>query len=163
MTDHTCISRLSTTVYHFLINIPKDGGNLHTAGYFWFVEFRDLHEGSQYSRYILLACLTHRTVSSNFFKGRRSLAQCFFFPRPFSQNTRDLFLPLLSDPEWWAETTFQLRQLHKVDDGFNERMFQRQMAVMKGQGWNIVQSLRHMVRNFVMLYPAKTDALWFIG
>ncbi|KAG8946902.1 phosphatidyl inositol kinase [Tulasnella sp. 424] len=64
--------------------------------------------------------------------------------RPFSQNTRDLFLPLLSDPEWWAETTFQLRQLHKVDDGFNERMFQRQMAVMKGQGWNIVQSLRHM-------------------
>ncbi|KAG8930968.1 phosphatidyl inositol kinase, partial [Tulasnella sp. 408] len=64
--------------------------------------------------------------------------------QPFSQNTRDVFLPLLSDPEWWAETTFQLRQLHKVDDGFNERMFQRQMAVMKGQGWNIVQSLKHM-------------------
>ncbi|KAG9015617.1 phosphatidyl inositol kinase [Tulasnella sp. 427] len=59
--------------------------------------------------------------------------------RPFSQSTRDVFLPLLSDPEWWSETTFQLRQLHKVDDGFNERMFQRQMAVMKGQGWNIVQ------------------------
>ncbi|KIO28478.1 hypothetical protein M407DRAFT_22368 [Tulasnella calospora MUT 4182] len=64
--------------------------------------------------------------------------------QPFSQNTRDVFLPLLSDPEWWTETTFQLRQLHKVDDGFNERMFQRQMAVMKGQGWNIVQSLKHM-------------------
>ncbi|KAG9049281.1 phosphatidyl inositol kinase [Tulasnella sp. UAMH 9824] len=64
--------------------------------------------------------------------------------QPFSQNTRDIFLPLLSDPEWWTETTFQLRQLHKVDDGFNERMFQRQMAVMKGQGWNIVQSLKHM-------------------
>ncbi|KAG8920936.1 phosphatidyl inositol kinase [Tulasnella sp. 417] len=64
--------------------------------------------------------------------------------QPFSQNTRDVFLPLLSDPEWWAETTFQLRKLHKVDDGFNERMFQRQMAVMKGQGWNIVQSLKHM-------------------
>ncbi|KAG9002919.1 phosphatidyl inositol kinase [Tulasnella sp. JGI-2019a] len=62
--------------------------------------------------------------------------------RPFSQKTRDHFLPLLSDPAWWSETTYQLRKLHKIDDGFNDRMFQRQMAVMKGQGWNIVQCLR---------------------
>ncbi|KAG8907962.1 phosphatidyl inositol kinase [Tulasnella sp. 403] len=64
--------------------------------------------------------------------------------RPFSKRTRDHFLPLLSDPVWWAETTYQLRQLHKVDDGYSERMFRRQLAVMKGQGWNIVQCLKHL-------------------
>ncbi|KAG8883072.1 phosphatidyl inositol kinase [Tulasnella sp. 332] len=62
--------------------------------------------------------------------------------RPFSQKIRDHFLPLLSDPAWWSETTYRLRKLHKIDDGFNDRMFQRQMAVMKGQGWNIVQCLK---------------------
>ncbi|KDQ15258.1 hypothetical protein BOTBODRAFT_31921 [Botryobasidium botryosum FD-172 SS1] len=63
--------------------------------------------------------------------------------RPFSENTRKHFLPLLSDPEWWAETTFQLRKLMSVDPDFHPKMFARQMAVMKGQGWNIVQSLKH--------------------
>ncbi|KAG8926810.1 phosphatidyl inositol kinase [Tulasnella sp. 418] len=63
--------------------------------------------------------------------------------KPFSENTRNHFLPLLSDPAWWTETTYQLRKLHEVDPDFNVRMFQRQMAVMKGQAWNIVQSLKH--------------------
>ncbi|QRW08026.1 phosphatidylinositol 3- and 4-kinase [Ceratobasidium sp. AG-Ba] len=62
--------------------------------------------------------------------------------RPFSENTRNHFLPLLSSPEWWAETIFQLRKLFSLDPDFNERMFDRQMAVLKGQGWNIVQSLK---------------------
>ncbi|KAJ1304736.1 hypothetical protein OPQ81_005874 [Rhizoctonia solani] len=62
--------------------------------------------------------------------------------RPFSEKTRNHFLPLLSSPEWWAETTFQLRKLFALDPDFNERMFDRQMAVLKGQGWNIVQSLK---------------------
>ncbi|KAH7339768.1 phosphatidylinositol 3 and 4-kinase-domain-containing protein [Rhizoctonia solani] len=62
--------------------------------------------------------------------------------RPFSEKTRSHFLPLLSSPEWWAETTFQLRKLFALDPDFNERMFDRQMAVLKGQGWNIVQSLK---------------------
>ncbi|CAE6483304.1 unnamed protein product [Rhizoctonia solani] len=62
--------------------------------------------------------------------------------RPFSEKTRSHFLPLLSSPEWWTETTFQLRKLFALDPDFNERMFDRQMAVLKGQGWNIVQSLK---------------------
>ncbi|KAG9092277.1 phosphatidyl inositol kinase [Ceratobasidium sp. 370] len=62
--------------------------------------------------------------------------------RPFSENTRNHFLPLLSSPEWWAETIFQLRKLFALDPDFNQRMFDRQMAVLKGQGWNIVQSLK---------------------
>ncbi|CAE6416646.1 unnamed protein product [Rhizoctonia solani] len=62
--------------------------------------------------------------------------------RPFSEKTRNHFLPLLSSPEWWAETTFQLRKLFSLDPDFNQRMFDKQMAVLKGQGWNIVQSLK---------------------
>ncbi|KAM5530963.1 hypothetical protein V8D89_015370, partial [Ganoderma adspersum] len=31
--------------------------------------------------------------------------------RPFSQKTRDHFLPLLTSKAWWAETTFELRKL----------------------------------------------------
>ncbi|KAG8710745.1 phosphatidyl inositol kinase [Ceratobasidium sp. 395] len=63
--------------------------------------------------------------------------------RPFSENTRNHFLPLLSSPEWWAETIFQLRKLFALDPDFNQKMFDRQMAVLKGQGWNIVQCLKH--------------------
>jgi len=61
---------------------------------------------------------------------------------PFSEKTRNHFLPLLSSPEWWAETIFQLRKLFSLDPDFNQKMFDRQMAVLKGQGWNIVQSLK---------------------
>ncbi|TIA83854.1 hypothetical protein E3P98_00491 [Wallemia ichthyophaga] len=63
--------------------------------------------------------------------------------QPFSASTRRHFLPLLSDPKWWAETTQALREVFEVDPDFNEGMFARQMAIVKGQGWNIVQSLRH--------------------
>ncbi|KII92400.1 hypothetical protein PLICRDRAFT_172497 [Plicaturopsis crispa FD-325 SS-3] len=62
---------------------------------------------------------------------------------PFSQKTRDHFLPLLTSKAWWEETTFQLRKLFAIDPDFHPKMFRRQLAVIKGQAWNIVQSLRH--------------------
>ncbi|KDQ57614.1 hypothetical protein JAAARDRAFT_177909 [Jaapia argillacea MUCL 33604] len=65
--------------------------------------------------------------------------------RPFSEKTRNHFLPLLTSKEWWEETTFQLRKLFAVDPGFHPGMFRRQLAVVKGQAWNIVQSLKHEV------------------
>lgn len=43
--------------------------------------------------------------------------------RPFSQKTRDHFLPLLTSKEWWAETTFELRKLFAVDPDFHPKMF----------------------------------------
>ena len=43
--------------------------------------------------------------------------------RPFSQKTRDHFLPLLTSKAWWEETTFQLRNLFAVDPDFHPRMF----------------------------------------
>ncbi|PPR07411.1 hypothetical protein CVT26_013727 [Gymnopilus dilepis] len=63
--------------------------------------------------------------------------------RPFSEKTRSHFLPLLTSKAWWEETTFQLEKLFAVDPDFHPKMFARQLAVIKGQAWNIVQSLRH--------------------
>ncbi|KAJ7497289.1 phosphatidylinositol 3 and 4-kinase-domain-containing protein [Mycena latifolia] len=63
--------------------------------------------------------------------------------RPFSEKTRNHFLPLLTSKEWWEETTFELLKLFSVDADFHPKMFGRQLAVIKGQAWNIVQSLQH--------------------
>ncbi|KAF9452374.1 hypothetical protein P691DRAFT_661092 [Macrolepiota fuliginosa MF-IS2] len=57
--------------------------------------------------------------------------------RPFSEKTRNHFLPLLTSKAWWEETTYQLRKLFAVDPDFHPKMF----AV--SQAWNIVQSLKH--------------------
>ncbi|KAH8119500.1 phosphatidylinositol 3 and 4-kinase-domain-containing protein [Phellopilus nigrolimitatus] len=62
---------------------------------------------------------------------------------PFSQKTRDHFLPLLTSKAWWEETTYELRKLFAVDPDFNRKMFRRQLAVIKGQAYNVVQSLKH--------------------
>lgn len=61
---------------------------------------------------------------------------------PFSQATKDIFLPLLSSPKWWHETEQALLDLFKQDEHFSVKLFERQMAVFKGQGWNILQCLR---------------------
>lgn len=61
---------------------------------------------------------------------------------PFAQSTRDRFLPLLSSPQWWRDTEEGLRNLFQQDEHFNAKLFESQMAVFKGQGWNLVQSLK---------------------
>ncbi|KAF9650860.1 hypothetical protein BDM02DRAFT_3092313 [Thelephora ganbajun] len=63
--------------------------------------------------------------------------------RPFSEGTRNHFLPLLTSKSWWEETSWQLRQLFSLDPDFHPKMFNKQLAVIKGQAWNIVQSLKH--------------------
>jgi phosphatidylinositol 4-kinase type 2 len=62
--------------------------------------------------------------------------------RPFSQKTRDHFLPLLTSTRWWSQTQLALRKVFQIDPDFQERMFARQMAVMKGQAWNVVETLK---------------------
>ncbi|KIY46206.1 hypothetical protein FISHEDRAFT_48152 [Fistulina hepatica ATCC 64428] len=66
--------------------------------------------------------------------------------RPFSEKTRNHFLPLLTSKSWWEETTYELQRLFSMDPGFHPKMFKRQLALIKGQAWNIVQSLKHAVR-----------------
>ena len=46
---------------------------------------------------------------------------------PFSEKTRNHFLPILTSKAWWEETTFQLRKLFSVDPDFNLKMFQVRM------------------------------------
>jgi phosphatidylinositol 4-kinase type 2 len=62
--------------------------------------------------------------------------------QPFSQKTRDHFLPLLTSKQWWSETQLSLRNVFSQDADFQERMFARQIAVMKGQAWNVVETLK---------------------
>ncbi|OAD07040.1 hypothetical protein MUCCIDRAFT_120581, partial [Mucor lusitanicus CBS 277.49] len=62
--------------------------------------------------------------------------------RPFSEATRKQFLPILSDPLWWRDTVREMRALFELDDDFDEKMFQKQMAVLKGQGYNIIRTLK---------------------
>lgn len=62
--------------------------------------------------------------------------------QPFSPKTRQHFLPLLSDPAWWRETTSSLKSLFSQDADFQEKMFAKQMAVLKGQAWNVLETLK---------------------
>jgi hypothetical protein len=43
--------------------------------------------------------------------------------RPFSDKTRNHFLPLLTSKAWWEETSFQLEKLFAVDPDFHPKMF----------------------------------------
>ncbi|EME86386.1 uncharacterized protein MYCFIDRAFT_123957, partial [Pseudocercospora fijiensis CIRAD86] len=62
--------------------------------------------------------------------------------RPFSEKTRRHFLPLLTSKDWWSQTQVKLRKCFEIDVDFQEKMFARQMAVMKGQAWNVVETLK---------------------
>ncbi|KAI5794230.1 phosphatidylinositol 3 and 4-kinase-domain-containing protein [Pyronema domesticum] len=62
--------------------------------------------------------------------------------QPFSQKTRDHFIPLLTSTKWWSETQTLLRKLFEQDSDFKERMFQKQLAVLKGQAFNVVETLK---------------------
>jgi phosphatidylinositol 4-kinase type 2 len=48
--------------------------------------------------------------------------------RPFSDKTRNHFLPLLTSKSWWEETTFQLEKLFAVDPDFHPKMFAVRMS-----------------------------------
>ncbi|CAG8646891.1 4476_t:CDS:2, partial [Paraglomus brasilianum] len=61
--------------------------------------------------------------------------------QPFAGNTRNHFLSLLTSQVWWKETIADLRALFSMDDDFDEGMFNKQIAVLKGQAWNIVETL----------------------
>ena len=62
--------------------------------------------------------------------------------QPFSTKTREHFLPLLTSTQWWSDTQLDLRRIFSQDSDFKERMFARQIAVMKGQAWNVVETLK---------------------
>jgi len=61
---------------------------------------------------------------------------------PFSQETRDLVLPHLSDMNFVQELCDDLFNLFQADKGFDRHLCERQMSVMRGQILNLTQALK---------------------
>lgn len=61
---------------------------------------------------------------------------------PFSDETKQLVLPLLSDMNFVQELCDELHLLFKQDKGFDKGLFERQMSVMRGQVLNLTQALK---------------------
>lgn len=66
----------------------------------------------------------------------------YIIGRPFSQKTRKHFLPLLTSKYWWEQTTIKLKAVFQKDADFKERMWHKQIAVLKGQAFNVVEILK---------------------
>uniref|UniRef100_A0A2P2HXF0 Phosphatidylinositol 4-kinase type 2 n=2 Tax=Hirondellea gigas TaxID=1518452 RepID=A0A2P2HXF0_9CRUS len=62
--------------------------------------------------------------------------------QPFSNETKELVLPLLSDMNFVQELCDDLYNLFKTDKGFDRHVCERQMSVMRGQILNLTQALR---------------------
>ncbi|KAI9595922.1 phosphatidylinositol 3 and 4-kinase-domain-containing protein [Syncephalis fuscata] len=71
--------------------------------------------------------------------------------RPFSEFTRQAMLTKLTNHRWWERTVQSLHALFRQDEDFNERMFHRQLSVIKGQAWNLVECLRDPTKGPVHL------------
>lgn len=80
--------------------------------------------------------------------------------RPFSQKTRDHFLPLLTSTAWWSQTQLALRKVFQIDPDFQEKMFSRQIAVMKGQAWNVVETLKTLDHGPLELTRRAKVCVW---
>lgn len=61
---------------------------------------------------------------------------------PFSEETKQLVLPQLSDMNFVEELCTDLYYLFQQDKGFDKRLFERQMSVMRGQILNLTQALK---------------------
>lgn len=61
---------------------------------------------------------------------------------PFSMKTRNHYLPLLTSKYWWEVTVCKLRDVFKQDNDFRERMWKKQLSVLKGQAFNVVEVLK---------------------
>lgn len=61
---------------------------------------------------------------------------------PFSDQTCAEFIPILSDPNSWDSIIESLRQLFQADPfEYDPRVFEKQMAIMRGQLHNILEAL----------------------
>ncbi|XP_075400587.1 phosphatidylinositol 4-kinase type 2-beta isoform X1 [Tenrec ecaudatus] len=61
---------------------------------------------------------------------------------PFSEETKNLVLPCISDMNFVQDLCEDLYELFKTDRGFHKTTFESQMSVMRGQILNLTQALR---------------------
>lgn len=61
---------------------------------------------------------------------------------PFTKTTRDRLMPILTSRRWWEDLIHELRTVFEMDVDFDEKLFRRQVAVMKGQVYNLVHVLQ---------------------
>ncbi|KAM5158726.1 phosphatidylinositol 4-kinase type 2-beta isoform 2-T2 [Callospermophilus lateralis] len=61
---------------------------------------------------------------------------------PFSEETRNLVLPYISDMNFVQDLCEDLYELFKTDKSFDKTTFESQMSVMRGQILNLTQALR---------------------
>lgn len=61
---------------------------------------------------------------------------------PFHKKTREHFLQILTDVKWWEETFQDLTELFSRDSEFKMRLWEKQWSVLKGQAFNIVETLK---------------------
>jgi phosphatidylinositol 4-kinase type 2 len=62
---------------------------------------------------------------------------------PYSDELRDTLLPILSDLSSWDLLVGRLRQIFHIDADFDEKLFNKQMAILRGQLYNITEALRN--------------------
>ncbi|CUM64559.1 uncharacterized protein PRCAT00002166001 [Priceomyces carsonii] len=62
--------------------------------------------------------------------------------QPFSTKTRNHYLPLLTSSHWWETTVVRLKEVFQKDNDFKERMWSRQLAVLKGQAFIVTEVLK---------------------
>ncbi|XP_037685445.1 phosphatidylinositol 4-kinase type 2-beta isoform X2 [Choloepus didactylus] len=61
---------------------------------------------------------------------------------PFSEEIRNLILPIISDMNFVQDLCEDLYELFKTDKRFDKATFENQMSVMRGQILNLTQALR---------------------
>ncbi|RKP12469.1 phosphatidylinositol 3 and 4-kinase-domain-containing protein, partial [Piptocephalis cylindrospora] len=78
----------------------------------------------------------------------------------FTQGLRSRLLPLLTSPAWWEGTVNGLRRVCREDEDYSEEWFMRQVAVLKGQAWNLVEGLRDPEETPVSLCRRVAVVVW---
>ncbi|KAE9417986.1 hypothetical protein Angca_008444, partial [Angiostrongylus cantonensis] len=76
--------------------------------------------------------------------------------KPFSEETINAILPLLDDTNFVQQLGEELKQVFKNDKGFDKKIFERQLSVMRGQIFNLKEALRTRKSPYqLILMPAQ--------
>ncbi|SCU78754.1 LAME_0A05666g1_1 [Lachancea meyersii CBS 8951] len=63
--------------------------------------------------------------------------------QPFLEATRRHFLPLLTSTRWWETCFIEMTAQFGCDAEFKGRMWKKQWSVLKGQAFNVVETLKN--------------------